>query len=69
MKLLSLMGGESIMKLKTWVLWLLAGSGFLFLGIIDFFDKNYFSAVTYTSFVGISIVLSIIHYKKDKKSN
>ncbi|MBU3182907.1 hypothetical protein [Clostridium psychrophilum] len=57
------------MKLKTWVLWLLAGSGCLFLGIIDFFDKNYFSAVTYTFFVGISIVLSIIHYKKDKKSN
>lgn len=69
MKSLSLMGGKSIVKLKTWVLWLLAGAGSLLLGIIDLIDKNYFSAVTYTFFVAISIVLSIIHYKKDKKSN
>ena len=75
MKLLNLMGGKSsmilksIMKLKTWVLWLLAGAGSLVLGIMDLTDKNYFSGATYTFIGGICIVMSIIHYKKDKKSN
>lgn len=75
MKLLSLMGGKlimklkSIMKLKPWVLWLFAGASFLFVGIINLTDKNYFSGGTYTFLGGIYIVLSIINYKKDKKSN
>ena len=60
---------KSIMKLKTWVLWLFAGASFLFVGIMDLTDKNYFSGGTYTFIGGIYIVLSIIHYKKDKKPN
>ncbi|PRR83728.1 DNA-binding protein [Clostridium vincentii] len=61
--------GKAIMKLKTWVLYLIAAAGYLFLGIMNLTDKKYFPGATITFIGGVFIVVSIIHYKKDKKSN
>ena len=57
------------MKLKTWKLWLLAGVCFLFSGIMNLIDKEYFLGLRYT-FLGLMyIVLSITTYKNNNKSN
>lgn len=57
------------MKLKTWVLLLLAGVCFLFVGIMNLTDKNYFPGAGFSFLGAMYFVLSITNYKKDKKSN
>ncbi|PRR82255.1 hypothetical protein CLVI_19150 [Clostridium vincentii] len=57
------------MKSKTWILWLVAGICFLFVGVMDLIDKNNFSGVISILLGGFYIILSRINYKRESKSN
>lgn len=55
------------MKVKTWMLWLLSSSCFLFVGIINIIYKEYLRGIAFTFIAVVYIGLSITYYKKDDK--
>ena len=57
------------MKLKTWILWLVAGICFIFLGVTKIIETNNFSGVVFIVLGGFYIFLSIDNYRRDKKYN
>jgi len=54
------------MKIKAWILWLVAGICFIFVGVTVIIEKNNFSVV---ALGGFYIFLSIANFRSDKKSN
>ena len=61
--------GGLILKLKVWVLWLFAGICFLFSGTMQLIDNRYLLGVMFIFLGGTYLILSIVNYKGDKKSN
>ena len=57
------------MKLKSWVLLLISSICFAFIGIINLFDKKYYTAIIFIVLAGIYVYLSISKYKTMNKSN
>jgi len=57
------------MKLKEWILWLLAGAGFLFVGIMSLVDKEYLRGSMFVVLGGVYFALSRTRYKGNNKSN
>lgn len=57
------------MKKKAWVLLLIAGICFIFVGIMNFIDKNSISGVMFIVIGGFYFVISIGSYKTKDKSN
>ncbi|NMM61682.1 hypothetical protein HBE96_03040 [Clostridium sp. P21] len=54
------------MNIKSWKLWLFSSICFLFVAIMDFISKKYYTGIIF-GLLGVSyIFLSMNHYKKNK---